>query len=59
MGVVALLLCAADGWGKDPVPDYRPVANWPKLPDDVKLGPVSAVATDSADNVFVFHYNRR
>jgi DNA-binding beta-propeller fold protein YncE len=36
-------------------PDYQPVPGWPKLPDGVKFGPVSAVATDSADRVFVFH----
>jgi DNA-binding beta-propeller fold protein YncE len=34
-------------------PDYRPVAGWPKLPTSLKLGPVSAVATDSADRVYV------
>src|SRR5437763_14935303 len=37
------------------VPDYRPVAGWPKLPPGVELGPVSAVATDAADRVYVFH----
>src|SRR5438067_10688052 len=40
-------------------PDYRPVAGWPKLPDGVQLGPVSAVATDSADRVFVFHRGKK
>src|SRR5262245_47905084 len=39
----------------DAVPSYRAVAGWPTLPDAVKLGPVSAVATDAADNVYVFH----
>lgn len=39
----------------DTVPSYRAVAGWPTLPDSVKLGPVSAVATDAADNVYVFH----
>src|SRR6186997_1435166 len=39
----------------DPLPDYRPVAGWPQLPAGVELGPVSAVATDAADRVFVFH----
>lgn len=37
------------------IPDYRPVLGWPQLPADVKLGPVSAVATDAADRVFVAH----
>src|SRR5262245_53295912 len=34
-------------------PDYRPVAGWPTLPASLKLGPVSAVATDSAGRVYV------
>src|SRR5438128_2657938 len=41
------------------LPHYRPVPGWPKLPDDVKLGPVSAVATDSSDRVYVFHRGPR
>jgi DNA-binding beta-propeller fold protein YncE len=36
-------------------PDYQAVANWPTLPPKLALGPVSAVATDSADRVFVAH----
>jgi DNA-binding beta-propeller fold protein YncE len=39
----------------DSIPDYRPVADWPKVPDEVKLGPVSGVATDSDDRVYVLH----
>ncbi len=35
--------------------DYQPVKNWPTLPADFKLGGVSAVATDSADRVYLFH----
>lgn len=38
-----------------PLPDYQAVSGWMKLPDDMKHGPVSAVATDSEDRVFVFH----
>jgi DNA-binding beta-propeller fold protein YncE len=34
-------------------PDYRPVAGWPVLPASLKFGPVSAVATDSQDRVYV------
>jgi len=51
------LLTALTGpaWTDDRIPDYRPVPGWPKLPDDIKLGPVSAVATDTADRVYVFH----
>ncbi len=41
--------------GANPFPDYRPVAGWPILPAQLKLGPVSAVATDSQDRVFVAH----
>src|SRR5262245_44170823 len=37
------------------LPDYRAEAGWPKLPADVTLGAVSAVATDSADRVYVAH----
>jgi DNA-binding beta-propeller fold protein YncE len=37
------------------IPDYRPVPGWPQLPSDFHLGQVSAVATDSADHVYVFH----
>jgi hypothetical protein len=44
---------------KGGIPDYRPVAGWPRLPETVKLGPVSAVATDSADRVFVFHRGKQ
>jgi len=62
LGLLSLLLLAAltgPAWTDDgptgTFPDYRPVQGWPKLPDGVKLGPVSAVATDSADRVFVFH----
>ncbi len=40
-------------------PDYRPVADWLKLPENVKLGQVSAVATDAADNVYVFHRGKQ
>jgi DNA-binding beta-propeller fold protein YncE len=42
-----------------PLPDYRPVAGWPQLPAGVTLGPVSAVATDAADRVYVFHRGPR
>ena len=37
------------------LPNYRVVAGWAKVPADVKLGPVSAVATDAADRVYVAH----
>src|SRR4051812_24638694 len=34
---------------------YRPVPGWPEVPGRVPFGQVSAVATDSADRVFIFH----
>jgi DNA-binding beta-propeller fold protein YncE len=39
----------------DAFPDYRPVLGWPQLPPRLTLGPVSAVATDAEDRVFVAH----
>jgi DNA-binding beta-propeller fold protein YncE len=42
-----------------PLPDYRPVPGWPRLPADIVLGPASAVATDAADRVYVFHRGPR
>jgi DNA-binding beta-propeller fold protein YncE len=35
--------------------EYQLVANWPKLPDGMKLGGVSAVASDSKGNVYLLH----
>jgi outer membrane protein assembly factor BamB len=49
----------ADEGRGEKLPDYRPVPGWPKLPDGVTLGPVSAVATDSSDRVYVFHRGKR
>jgi DNA-binding beta-propeller fold protein YncE len=54
-----LAALAAPARPGEPLPDYRPVPGWPKVPDDVKLGPVSAVAVDSADRVHVFHRGPR
>jgi len=39
--------------------DYRVVPHWAKIPSDLTLGPVSAVATDAADRVFVCHRAKR
>jgi len=46
-----VLICAF----AEPLPDYQPVKGWPTLPKDIVLGPVSAVATDAKDNVYVAH----
>jgi peptidylamidoglycolate lyase len=54
--LLAPLVCPAradDAPGK--FPDYRPVPGWAKLPEGYLFGAVSGVATDSADQVFVFH----
>src|ERR1043165_7162343 len=40
---------------KKPPLEYRQVANWPTLPEGVQLGGVSAVATDSKDNVYILN----
>src|SRR5438094_1047533 len=43
----------------DRLPNYQPVSDWPKLPADIKLGAVSAVATDVSDRVYVLHRGPR
>jgi DNA-binding beta-propeller fold protein YncE len=51
-------LAASVSAGEEPSPaslDYRVVPGWPGLPSQITFGQVSAVATDSADRVFVFH----
>jgi DNA-binding beta-propeller fold protein YncE len=60
--LVAVVFCglarpARAGEGR--LPDYRPVPGWPALPAGVVLGSVSAVATDAADRVYVFHRGPR
>jgi DNA-binding beta-propeller fold protein YncE len=35
--------------------EYRLVADWPTLPPDLKLGGISAVATDARDNVYLLN----
>lgn len=65
LSAAALLVGAAvtihgeDAPAKAGIPDYRPVAGWPQLPPDVKLGRVSGVATDAADRVCVFHRGKQ
>jgi DNA-binding beta-propeller fold protein YncE len=58
------LAIALVGAGRSDVPsggkiNYRVVPNWARVPADVTLGPVSAVATDAADRVFVCHRGKR
>src|ERR1022692_1635353 len=40
---------------KGPPLEFRQVADWPTLPAGMKLGGVSALATDSKDNVYILH----
>src|SRR5258707_860172 len=56
--LLALLFAAVrveEARPEQPLPDYRPGSGWPKPSTQVKLGPLSAVATDGADRVYVFH----
>jgi hypothetical protein len=61
MPILALSLLASGAVGRsdegraEKFPEYRLVAGWPQLPSKVEVGPVSAVATDSKDRVYVFH----
>jgi DNA-binding beta-propeller fold protein YncE len=55
----AALAPTAAALSAEPFPEYRPVAAWPKLPEGVRLGPVSAVAVDAADRVYVFHRGKQ
>lgn len=41
------------------ISEYRPAGAWPRLPDDFEFGPVTGVATDSEDNVVVFHRGKK
>src|SRR5262245_49540386 len=63
LALLLLMAAAAPGRPGDDrpggIPDYRPVPGWPQVPADVTLGMVSAVATDAADRVYVFHRGPR
>jgi DNA-binding beta-propeller fold protein YncE len=50
---VALLTPSVDK--ADTVFKYQAVAGWPQLPAGSKFGDMTAVATDAADRVYVFH----
>lgn len=60
-GLLSLLFLAVllESLHSEEIPDYRPVPGWPQLPGEIKLGPVSAVATDSNDRVFVCHRGKQ
>src|SRR5437764_15083450 len=53
--LIAGVALRADERRADKFPDYRQVAGWPQLPPKLELGPVSAVATDAKDRVYVAH----
>jgi DNA-binding beta-propeller fold protein YncE len=57
LGGIAVLAPSADR--DTAVPKYQVVANWPQLPAGSKLGPVAAVATDSANRVYVFQRGKQ
>src|SRR5271166_6863410 len=57
IAAVALLAPSADA--DKALPKYQVVGGWPKLPEGSKLGGVTAVATDAADRVYVFHRGKQ
>jgi len=57
--VVGVALVAPSAHRPDAVPRYEPVANWPQLPPGSKFGDMTAVATDAADRVYVFHRGKQ
>jgi DNA-binding beta-propeller fold protein YncE len=60
IAIIAAAVAVAPSGDKTPaVPEYRPVAGWPRLPADIKLGQVTAVATDAADHLYVFHRGKK
>src|SRR5262245_11334464 len=59
MAVGAAAVLAPSAGKPGDIPNYKPVADWPRLPDGLKFGQVTAVATDSADRVYVFHRGKK
>src|SRR5205807_5186233 len=54
--ILAAAVALAPSAGKPgAIPDYQPVANWPRLPEGFQFGEVTAVEADAADNLYVFH----
>lgn len=56
---VLLLVGVARVASADEIPAYQPVAKWPSMPEGSKLGEVGAVATDSADRVYILHRGKQ
>ena len=54
-GSLVLTASFAEEPSSKSVPTYKVVAGWPEPSSPIKLGQVSAVATDASDRVFVFH----
>jgi DNA-binding beta-propeller fold protein YncE len=54
-GSLVLTASFADEAVAQSVPTYKVVAGWPESSNPIKLGQVSAVATDASDQVFIFH----
>ena len=46
---------ALTGEKAEPKLEFQLAANWPTLPEGMKLSGISAVATDSKDNVYLLH----
>ncbi len=57
--VVAAAVFATSADTTEGLPRYQPAAQWLQLPDNIKLGPVAAVATDSAGRVYLFHRGKQ
>ena len=43
---------------KTPPLEFRLIENWPTLPDNVKIGGISAIATDAKDNVYLLNRSK-
>ncbi|HYV38429.1 MAG TPA: peptidyl-alpha-hydroxyglycine alpha-amidating lyase family protein [Gemmataceae bacterium] len=59
-----VLLCGVSFAARSPqvgekVPEYIAVPNWLTLPKNFQFGPVTAVATDKDDNLYIFHRGKR
>lgn len=59
LSVLAVSVAVSLSQTKVPPGMPRCVADWPQLPDDVKLGQVTGVAVDAADQLYIFHRGKR